>query len=195
MARTFEKIHNKLSAAGVKGQAEKSREWFMKNLKQLRNFSRPSILQDDRLIPRAKPRIGRMLMFFYDPKTKDTLPYYDRFPLVIMIEPTKDGFYGLNLHYLPLRLRAIFFDELMDRMNNTRYDETTRFRLTYDLLKASRKMRLFQPCFKRYLHKHVVSKIVEVPPTEWEIALFIPSDDFVGQNRQSVWQESRKFAA
>lgn len=195
MARTFDKIHRKLSAAGIKGQAEKSREWFMKNLKQLRNFSRPSLLQDERLIPRSVPRIGRMLMFFYDPKGKDSLPYYDRFPLVIMIEPTKDGFYGLNLHYLPLRLRAIFFDELMDRMNNTRYDETTRFRLTYDLLKASRKMRLFQPCFKRYLHKHVVSKIVEVPPTEWEIALFIPSDDFVGQNRQSVWQKSRTFAA
>jgi hypothetical protein len=195
MASTFTKIHNKLSAAGVRGQADKSREWFMKNLKQLRNFSRPSLLQDDNLIPRGKPRIGRMLMFFYDPKTKETLPYYDRFPLVIMIEPTRDGFYGLNLHYLPLRLRAIFFDELMDRMNNTKYDETTRFRLTYDLLTASRKLRLFQPCFKRYLHKHVVSKIVEVPPTEWEIALFIPSDDFVGKNRQGVWQESRKFAA
>ena len=64
-------------------------------------------------------------MYFYDPKTKDTLPYYDRFPLTIMVGPAPKGFYGLNLHYLPLDIRARFLDSLLDTINNKRYDETT----------------------------------------------------------------------
>ena len=55
-----------------------------------------------------------MNMFFYDPKHKDTLPYYDRFPLSVIIGPAKGGFYGLNLHYLPPVLRAKMLDALMD---------------------------------------------------------------------------------
>ncbi len=194
MANTFDKIQKKFSASGLKAQSEKSREWFIRNLKNLRNMSRVNVLNDENLFARTKPPIGRMMMFFYDPKGKETLPHYDRFPLVIMVEPTKDGFYGLNLHYLPLRLRAVFFDELMDRMNNTKYDDTTRFRLTYDLMRASRKLRLFQPCFKRYLTTQIVSKIVYVPPSEWEIAMFMPTDDFVGEDRQSIWRKTRTFA-
>jgi hypothetical protein len=41
--------------------------------------------------------VGSMQMFFYDPKTKETLPYYDTFPLVVVVGPAEGGFYGLNL--------------------------------------------------------------------------------------------------
>lgn len=132
-------------------------------------------------------------MFFYDPKTKERMPYYDEFPLIIMVGPAEGGFYGLNLHYLSPRLRALFFDELMEYMNNDKYDETTRFRLTYNLLSKSRKLRLFEPCFKRYLFSQVQSKTVEVPPSEWEIAMFLPTDSFVGADRQTIWKETRQF--
>ena len=192
MASVFSTIHKRLSSSGLKSRTAESREWFLKNLKKIRSkISRPRLLQDDLLTKSKKPKIGRMFMFFYDPKGKETLKYYDRFPLSIMIEPTKNGFYGLNLHYLPPQLRALFFDELMDRMNNSKYDETTRFRLTYELLSASRKLRAFRPCFKHYLLDHIVSTIVEVPSTEWEIALFMPTDDFVGKDRQAIWRESK----
>ena len=33
--------------------------------------------------------IGSMQMFFYDPKYKDTLPYYDKFPLAIILKLQK----------------------------------------------------------------------------------------------------------
>ena len=67
-------------------------------------------------------------------KFKKTLPYYDGFPLIIMLGPAPNGFYGLNLHYLPHSLRAKFLDQLYDTTNNEKYDSTTRFRLTYDIL-------------------------------------------------------------
>lgn len=192
-SNTFSKIHDKATTAGIKQRTEKSRDWFIRNLKNIRNLSRQSLLKDSNLIQKQKPLIGRMFMFFYDPKTKESLPYYDEFPLVIMVGPAEGGFYGLNLHYLHPRLRAVFFDELMEYMTNDKYDETTRFRLTYNLLAQSRKLRLFEPCFKRYLLANVVSKTTEIPPTEWEIAMFLPTDSFVGSDRQAIWKETRQF--
>jgi hypothetical protein len=195
MMLSFSKIHKLMSAAGVKGRAEQSRTWFLKTLSKMRaGMSHRSLLKDVKLEKRATPRIGRMYMFFYDPKGKESLPYYDRFPIIIMVGPAEGGFYGLNLHYLQPRYRAILFDELMSYMTNKKFNENTRLRLTYDLLQQSRKLRLFKPCFKRYLLDHVRSHLVEVPASEWEIAVFIPSDDFVGANRTKVWQDSREFA-
>lgn len=190
---TFTKIHNKAAAAGITQRTEKSRAWFIKSLKNIRNISRTNLLNDSLLITQKKPLIGRMFMFFYDPKTKEKMPYYDEFPLIIMVGPAKDGFYGLNLHYLSPKVRAVFFDRLMEHMTNKSYDVTTRFRLTYNMLSSVRTLRLFEPCFKHYLFSQVSSKTVEVPASEWEIALFMPTDSFIGSDRQAVWTETRKF--
>ena len=44
--------------------------------------------------------VGKMYMFTYDPKWKADLPYYDTVPLVVIAEPTAQGFSGINFHYL-----------------------------------------------------------------------------------------------
>lgn len=194
MASIFAKIQNQAERAGLKPYTEKARDWFMRRLRTLSNVTPSKVLTDDRLIKRNKPLIGRMFMYLYDPKGKDTLPYYDRFPLILMVGPAEGGFYGLNLHYLSPRLRAIFFDELQSFLNNKKMDESTRFRLTYNTLSQARKFRAFAPCFKHYLYKHIVSRTVEIPPSEWEIALFMPTEDFVGATNKSVWNKSRTIS-
>ena len=57
--------------------------------------------------------IGGMYFFLYDPKTKEELPYYDRFPLVIPLKREDDGFLGLNLHYLPVPYRIRLLRKLL----------------------------------------------------------------------------------
>ncbi|MAE55833.1 MAG: hypothetical protein CMK23_07535, partial [Porticoccaceae bacterium] len=138
------------------------------------------------------PLIGSMNMFFYDPKHKETLPYYDRFPLIIIIGPAKGGFMGLNLHYLPPILRAKFLDELLNITNNNKYDETTRFQISYKMLQATTKMRYFKPCIKHYLFSQVKSRLARVHAPEWEIATFLPTADFAKASATSVYRESRK---
>lgn len=189
----FTRIAAKAEAANIKKNTEESHQWFIKQLQNIRNISRKALLTDDKLRTRSKPLIGRMFMYFYDPKGKETLPYYDQFPLIIMVEPAKDGFYGLNLHYLPPRVRAVFFDKLMEYSNNKKINDKTRLMLTYNLLSSTRKLRAFEPCFKRYLYSHVTSRIVEVPPASWEAALFLPTDSFVYVDRKTVWRKSLPF--
>ena len=191
MATFKDKVQADAFKAGVQKNTTQSLAWFRKELRGMRTVQRTRLLKDEDYKMSTKTMPGRMYMYFYDPKTKDTLPYYDRFPLIVMVGKEKGGFTGLNLHYLPPILRAKFFDRLSEFTNNKKYDESTRFRLTYNFLRASSKLELFKPCFKRYLTSQVESRITEVPATEWEVALFLPTDKFVKNSRQSVWKKSR----
>ena len=76
--------------------------------------------------------------------------------------------------------------------NNKKYDESTKFRLTYELLNGTRNLRYFKPCFKHYLLSQVKSRFAEVPAPEWEIATFLPTAQWEKASAGRVYQDSRK---
>ncbi len=191
MAGLFQKLEFEAFRKGITPRSKESRAWFMNKAKNL-NVSRSKLMKEEPIELRSRPAVGRMYMYFYDPKTKDTLPYYDRFPLIIMVGPAPRGFMGLNLHYLPLDVRAKFLDALLGTINNERYDESTRFRLSYDMLKRASRLRAFRPCLKRYLSSHVRSRLALVPAPEWEIAAFLPTADFEKASSSEVYKDSRR---
>lgn len=199
MANLFQTLEKEAFRAGITPRTKESREWFRKRLStmQSKNFSRRQMMREEPLEYRnpreARQIVGNMFMFFYDAKHKDTLPYWDAFPLIIAAGKAPGGFYGLNLHYLPLTYRAKFLDALMEITNNNRFDETTRFKAKYNLLKKSRKFRYFEPCFKHYLLEQVEGKISYVPPPEWEIAIFLPTAQWQGATKQQVYSDSRRI--
>ena len=133
-----------------------------------------------------------MYHFQYEPKTAEKLPYYDRFPLIFMVGPAPGGFYGINLHYLPPQLRARLMDSLYEIKNNSRYDETTKLRISYEILNSSSKFKFFKPTFKHYLSSNVRSKFIEINSTEWDVALFLPTERFMKAKKTRVWADSRK---
>jgi len=194
MSNLFKNLELQAFRAGINPRTEESRDWFRKKAQELRRINRTALMQEEeiKLVNRQNPLIGSMNMFFYDPKTKDTLPFYDRFPLVIIIGPAAKGFYGLNLHYLPPILRAKFLDALLDLASNKRYDDKTKFQLTYNMLQSSSKMRYFKPCFKHYLTAHVKSRLARVSAPEWEIATFLPTASWEKATSATVYSNSRK---
>jgi len=194
MASLFDTLQAGAQRAGITARTKKSREWFQGKVKELGSVNRTALLKDDALDPTTREIAGSMYMYFYDPKTKDTLPYYDRFPLVIMVEDAKGGFYGLNLHYLRPDIRAEFLDRLMKLAPKKVNDRTRVNKMRYDLLKGVQKYKEFKPCFKHYLTSHIKSKMVRVPMTDWEIAIFLPTEQFKKKSKTAVWSESLKIA-
>jgi len=186
----FEKLQLQAFRAGLQPRSDESQKWFRNKLKNIWQVNRQKLLRDSALQRVARQRMGDMYMFFYDPKHKETLPYYDTFPLIIMVEKAPGGFYGLNMHYLPPVLRAKLFDGLAK--SDERYDENTRFRARYRLLQSVRKLKYFKPCFKHYLTKHVEGRISKVEAPEWEIALFMPTQRFKKATATQVYADSRK---
>ena len=194
MSNLFQNLQIQAFRAGIYPRTKEAQDWFRKKAHTMRRVDRTALMQEEpiQLVNRQNPLIGSMNMFFYDPKTKDTLPYYDRFPLAIVVGPAEKGFYGLNLHYLPPILRAKFLDALLDITNNKKYDETTRFQMSYQMLNATSKTRYFKPCFKHYLTQHVKSRLARVPAPEWEIATFLPTASWEKSSAANVYKDSRK---
>jgi hypothetical protein len=190
MAKLLERIKSSLAKEGITPRTNKAREWLRAKIKDL-NPTRQALMADRNRL-KTNSIIGRMYFFLYDPKTKDTLPYYDRFPLVIPIERYPDGFLGLNLHYIHPKQRIILLDKLSEFANNDKYDKSTKLRLSYDLL--SKASRIFEatPCIKRYLYNHVESRFMEISADEWDIAALLPMESFVGASTSKVYSESRK---
>lgn len=109
-----------------------------------------------------------------------------------MVGPAVGGFYGINLHYLPPQLRAKLMDSLYEIKNNSRYDESTKLRISYEILNSSSKFKFFKPTFKHYLTSNVRSKFIEINATEWDVALFLPTERFMKAKKTRVWADSRK---
>ncbi len=193
MSNLFQKLGYEAFRNGITPRTKESRDWFMKRVSDLRssNINRRQLINDATLKKDYDGIVGNMYFFFYEAKYKDTLPYYDRFPLTIVVGPAPGGFYGINLHYLPPVLRAKFLDELLSITNNTKYDETTKFKLSYKLLSKASRMKYFKPCFKHYLNKHVKSHFARVSAPDYEIAVFLPTASWSNSNSRSVYADSR----
>ena len=194
MATVFDDLLLKGVRQGeLPARTQQSREWF-------RNQARTSNVRGDKgaaQIVRDRSRfanrasLGGMYFFFYDPKTKAKLPYYDRFPLIFKVGQSRGSFEGINMHYLPYRLRARLMDALYETANNKRYDESTRLKLSYDVLKAASKYKEFKPTYKKYLTSQVRSRFIEINASEWDIALFLPVERFEKASKNTVWRDSR----
>ena len=192
MSNIFQKLELAAFRNQITPRTKESREWFMNKAKTMRGINREALMKEEPLGSSGRRIIGSMQMFGYDPKHKDTLPYYDRFPLAIIVKPAKGGFLGLNLHYLPPILRAKFLDALMDNVTSKKSDNA-KFDLTVRLLASTSKLKYYEPCIKHYLSEKVATKFAEVKAPEWEIATFLPLAQFEKATKQKIYADSRKM--
>jgi hypothetical protein len=190
MAKLLDRIKASLAKEGLTPRTNASRAWLRAKVKDLKPTS--SGLMTDRQRLKTTSMIGKMYFYFYDPKTKESMPYYDRFPLVIPIERYNDGFLGLNLHYIHPKHRMILLDKLSDTISNDTYDEKTKLKINYRYLAAASRIFEANPCIKRYLFTQIESRFLEITADEWDIAAMLPVESFVGATTSKVYADSRK---
>jgi len=166
----------------------KSTEWYKDKIKEFGKPGAQNLIRDGKRS--SIPFYGRLNMFFYDPKWKKKLPYYDTFPLVLPIEKYPDGFLGINMHYLPIPLRIRLLDKLVDFSNNTKFDESTKLIVNYSKLKN---VRLIKPTLHRYLAGHTKSQFRRIDADEFTIATLLPVQRFKKASAKEVWSDSRKM--
>jgi hypothetical protein len=175
--------------------AFKSKAWFNQQILLLskqritpNNIMRNS--DENRLKARIIP--GNLYMYFYDPKTKADLPYYDRFPMVLPYRSVPGGFLGLNLHYLPYQMRTVLMHRLMTFKTNDKMDGNTRIKYSWSLIDGVSKYAAAAPCIKHYLLPHVKSPFRKVESKDWGTAMLLPVERFVGATKEQVWKDSVK---
>ena len=166
----------------------RSTAWYKEKIKEFGKPSALNLIRDGKR--NNKPFYGRLNMFFYDPKFKKTLPYYDVFPLVLPLEIYSDGFLGINLHYLPIPLRIKLLDKLVDYSNNTKFDESTKLMVDYKKLK---RIDLIKPTIHKYLAGQTKSQFRRIDADEFTIATLLPVQRFKKATEREVWKESRSM--
>jgi len=192
MVSKLTSLSEQKTARELQTMSRESLKWLTARISELRNPQRiPSQIKREDFRYTNRFLMGGLYFFYYNPKTKDDLPYYDTFPLVLMLERYPDGFLGLNLHYLPIQYRVSFLNKLIGygAIYNEQ-DEIKRIRVTYDILNATRRFREFRPCLKRYLNTHIKSRILAVQPNEWDIATYLPIQQFKKATAKEVWKDS-----
>ena len=156
------------------GDSYKSISWYRGKIAGLSNKPTAGrLLNSGDLL--SRPSAGRLNMFFYDPKFKETLPLYDTFPLVLPLEPIRGGFLGMNFHYLPPLARFRMLERLQAFASNNKFDRTTRLDVGYDDIKNSR---LFKPTFKKYLYTYTRSNFLRIDADEAAISIMLPVQQF-----------------
>lgn len=133
---------------------------------------------------------GSMYTFVYDAKHKKTLPYWDKVPLVIVLDIAKDGFIGLNFHYLSPTQREVFLNKILKFANQkgdpSMFTAKAQFNMSW---KAVQGIAGADKMIHKYLFKQIKSSMLEAPPNEWENVIYMPYQQFVGESAKSVWSK------
>lgn len=170
----------------------RSQAWFQQQVLLLskEHITPNKLIKDSASQNRAGIIPGNLYLYAYDPKTKATLPYYDRYPLVFPFRKTPDGFIGLNMHYLAYPLRIKLLDRLQQFRNNDKMDGNTKLKLSWALIDGVSRFSLAAPCVKQYLLPHVRSQFVKINSKDWATAMLLPVERFVGSTKDAVWRDS-----
>jgi len=184
-------------------QTKKSVEWYTKMVRTpMEGMSVQKFLGDNQPHQAKTIMPGQMVHFFYSPKNKDDrtkLPFYDTFPLLLPFpispEMTKKKpmitnsthFIGLNLHYIHPKMRMVLLSKLMTFIDDDSLPAKAKLNLSWRTISSVSMMPQAQQCVKLYLKKHVKSNFIIVPPKEWDMVVWLPSERFKNASAEEVW--------
>ena len=185
--------------SSIKAKSKKAIEWFRKIVKETQRTAFPAttgrkeIMTDRNIgIRTGKPVIGKLYLFQYSAKWADILPYWDMWPLIFPFDYAKDGFYGINLHYLRPNARAALMIRLIKAQGGSgNMNENFKLKLNYDIIN---KFKPARPCIKRYLFSQVQGKgLYGISGEDWSYAAAMPLHKFQKESAKYVWGQSKKY--
>jgi len=194
MASLLDKVSDAIRTGTVGAEVKRSARWFQDKIKGLKGtlrnqwsqtnapkFYREATTKVNPRVLKMRANLGDLYAYYYKPKHMMTLPYYDAFPLIMLIGFEADTFLGLNFHYLNPRIRAILLDRVTAKIGQ-------------GIIKWNKIVQIPQvaPTVKRYRYDHIVRKVIPIEEKEQELAIFLPLERFKKASKAKVWADSKK---
>lgn len=162
----------------------RSSSWYIERIKELSDIKPVNLLRQKSAFVN-KPVKGEIYCFVYDPKHKETLPYYDTFPLVLPLSATRESFLGLNFHYISPKDRFFLLDAIKKNGRGIH-----RLNISWEIVASFAGTKNAEPCLKRYLFSHMKTPLRRIRAEDIPTALLLPVERFVKASKQSVWRKS-----
>ena len=164
-------------------------QWFSNKIKSLRKKDKVGKDIDITKVKSLKDFSKKMHLGFiytlaYDPKLKETLPFYDKVPLFCPIKILPDRILALNFHFLPPKQREAFLNEyynsLLSSAEKYGYEdlndvpESQLSAWCQDIITDVYLMATSSPgnylraCVRTYLYSHILSRISPIDINEWD---------------------------
>lgn len=189
------KLRQQARSIGLRPRTKDAVDFFLKTVRRLRTPIRksPGFAKDTSLIPRSNIRPGMFMYYEYDPVT-ERLPYWDKFPLTLIIavwqENGKVYFDGLNFHYLPPFMRFALMIRLLEFKSNNPNLKNTKVNINYNMIKDVGNLNEFKPAYKKYLLGQVKSNFYQVELRHLDIAMSLPLANWQGASESTVWSDT-----
>ncbi len=172
-----------------------SHVWFQQKVRQLFGGGKITSMQmlaanQSNLTTQILP--GRMYAFSYNPKYRDKLPYYDKFPLIIPWRKDNKHFWAINFHYLPYQYRLTLLNKMMAFAQHNKQGEVAMLKFSWNMINNFSKFKEVEPAIKCYLHGHVQTRFIFIPPEEWATATMMPMANFAKDKETNVWKLSKQ---
>ena len=205
----FQKAHKIAKQNNIISRSAKAREWYHDYAAEYGvNFRSGQMLRGGgKRISDVK--LGRMYFFRYQSlssasgrdilKTKDEI--YDAFPLIFCLGEYPNLIEAFNFHYIAPVLRAQLLGKMFMYLNNEDFNNKTKLFAT-KFKKVIQDKRLFRHAkvsVKSYKPGRIRSKILEVHPLDWELAIMLPTERFITPDgarvaSKKIWFQSKKLA-
>lgn len=141
----------------------------------------------------TKFKPGNLYSYNYLAFHRDELPYWDKHPLIIWLQnvprtPNDNGqsFYGLNLHYVPLKVREKIFKQFKFKNGGKEVRTASAFTAIAEV------GRYYPAMIHMYLYKQIKNK-----PTAYETSAVtianiskFPTAEFVGASPAQIYADS-----
>jgi len=188
------KVSDAVRGGTVGKEVKRSAKWFQDKIKglkgDLRNrfsstnaakFYREAEVRTTPQILHKRIQLGHLFCYYYYPLHHKTLPYYDMFPMIMLLKAEKETFLGINFHYLRPKWRAILLDRVTAKIGRglPRWSKL-------------RQIKQIAPTIKRYRYDHIMKRIIAIKEDEREIAIFLPTERFKKAGKTQVWSDSEK---
>ena len=193
----FQQAHRTAKANHIIERSEKSVEFYQNYaLDYGKHFDFRDMLREGG-IRRSAFFMGRMYFYRYMPETPDAT--FDMFPLIFVLSRTDETFEGINFHFMNPKQRGILMERMFEYLNKQDYTKNQRvlFNSFIKVIKNNRKFKYGKFAYRRYSFDSISSKIIEVHPLDWEIAMSVPTHRFYSIDKRRlpdkvIWKQTDK---
>ena len=192
----FQKAHREAKKQNIIGRSPDAREWYHNYaLEYGTSYSYTNMLKEGGTRA-SKPMRGKMMFFRYRPK--ELTSEYDLYPLIFVLNRTPDYFTGINFHYLVPKMRAELLGDMFSYLSNLSFDISTElnFKSFTNAIASNKKFKFGKAALRRYNYSNIQSKIIEVHPLDWELAIMVETSKFFNEKgsratKQTIWKDTR----